>query len=90
MFPAYVCGGTVVVKCLTNWLLTTPQDRVDHITELLKEAQARRMPSSLVLQPPGVTAVDKVDPREARQAAEAGRDLVPVEMYHFLEVCMCK
>jgi len=69
-----------------NTRVMTLQDRVDNITELLKEAQARRMPSSLVLHPPVLTAVDKVDPRDARLAEEAGRDLVPVEMYHFLEV----
>jgi len=69
-----------------NTRVMTLQDRVNHITELLKEAQARRMPSSLLLHPPNVTDPDSVTAHDALVAEEEGRDLVPVEMYHFLEV----
>jgi len=64
----------------------TLQDRINHITDVLKDARARRMPSSLLVHAPSLSNVQQATTHEARMAEEAGQDLVPVEMYHFLEV----
>jgi len=66
--------------------VTLLQDRCVCIEKMLKEAKKRRMPSSLLLQRPALSEHPGVSAADAEAAEAAGRDLVPVEMYHFLEM----